>query len=97
MKKVYFSIILLLVSATTFAQENIESLLKQLCEDPVFAKQLSITEPSELQAFYKDNNFQPIWHENKAFQDWADQPLPDAARRLRDRPAIIGADASIIN
>jgi murein L,D-transpeptidase YcbB/YkuD len=69
MKKVYFSIILLLVSATTFAQENIESLLKQLCEDPVFAKQLSITEPSELQAFYKDNNFQPIWHENKAFQE----------------------------
>lgn len=69
MKKVYFSIILLLVSATTFAQENIESLLKQLCEDPVFAKQLSITEPSELQAFYKDNNFQPIWHANKTFQE----------------------------
>jgi hypothetical protein len=62
MKKVYFSIILLLVSATTFAQENIESLLKQLCEDPVFAKQLNITEPTQVTGFLcKDNNFQPIW------------------------------------
>jgi hypothetical protein len=49
-------------------KKTLKALLKQLCEDPVFAKQLSITEPSELQAFYKDNNFQPIWHENKHFK-----------------------------
>lgn len=32
-------------------------------------------------------------HEIKELQEWADRPLPDAARRLRDRPAITGADA----
>lgn len=32
-------------------------------------------------------------HENEELRNWADQPLPDAARRLRDRPAITGADA----
>ena len=26
-------------------------------------------------------------------RDWAAQPLPDAARRLRERPALTGADA----
>ena len=31
--------------------------------------------------------------ENKELQDWAAQPLPDLARRLRERPALIGADA----
>ena len=32
-------------------------------------------------------------HEIKELQEWADRPLPGAARRLRDRPAITGADA----
>lgn len=32
-------------------------------------------------------------HENEELRNWADQPLPDAARRLRERPAITGADA----
>ncbi|WP_439856418.1 Rz-like lysis system protein LysB [Pseudomonas yamanorum] len=31
--------------------------------------------------------------ENDELRKWADQPLPDAARRLRERPALIGADA----
>lgn len=31
--------------------------------------------------------------ENAELRDWANQPLPNAARRLRERPAIIGADA----
>jgi LysB family phage lysis regulatory protein len=29
--------------------------------------------------------------ENAELRDWADQPLPAAARRLRERPAITGA------
>ena len=29
--------------------------------------------------------------ENDELRNWADQPLPDAARRLRERPAITGA------
>ena len=31
--------------------------------------------------------------ENDELRNWADQPLPDAARRLRERPAITGAAA----
>ncbi|WP_019411173.1 Rz-like lysis system protein LysB [Pseudomonas psychrophila] len=31
--------------------------------------------------------------ENSSLRDWAAQPLPDVARRLRDRPALTGADA----
>jgi LysB family phage lysis regulatory protein len=31
--------------------------------------------------------------ENTALRDWAAQPLPDVARRLRERPALTGADA----
>ncbi|MNZ40945.1 hypothetical protein D3C78_584820 [compost metagenome] len=32
-------------------------------------------------------------HENDELRQWADQPIPDTARRLRQRPAITGADA----
>ena len=31
--------------------------------------------------------------ENDELRKWADQPLPDAARRLRERPALTGAAA----
>lgn len=31
--------------------------------------------------------------ENADLRAWATQPLPDAARRLRERPALTGADA----
>ena len=31
--------------------------------------------------------------ENAELRDWAAQSLPDAARRLRERPALTGADA----
>ncbi|MFK3642366.1 Rz-like lysis system protein LysB [Pseudomonas protegens] len=31
--------------------------------------------------------------ENADLRAWADQPLPDIARRLRERPALTGADA----
>lgn len=31
--------------------------------------------------------------ENTQLRDWAAQPLPDFARRLRQRPALTGADA----
>lgn len=32
-------------------------------------------------------------HENQELRDWAAQPLPAAARRLRERPTLTGADA----
>lgn len=31
--------------------------------------------------------------ENAELRDWAAQPMPDAARRMRKRPALTGADA----
>lgn len=31
--------------------------------------------------------------ENAELRSWATQPLPDVARRLRERPALTGADA----
>lgn len=34
-----------------------------------------------------------LTRENTALRHWADQPLPDAAARLRQRPALTGADA----
>lgn len=41
----------------------------------------------------RERQIEELKHEIKELQDWAGQPLPDAARRLRERPAIIGADA----
>ncbi|MGR3897106.1 hypothetical protein FW760_22130 [Pseudomonas sp. 1176_21] len=37
------------------------------------------------------NQIQELEHENAELADWSRQPLPVAARRLRERPAITGA------
>lgn len=34
-----------------------------------------------------------IQHDDPTVQPWADSPLPDRVRRLRERPALTGADA----
>lgn len=41
----------------------------------------------------RERLIEDLKHENDELRQWADQPLPDAARRLRERPAITGADA----
>ncbi|SMF23631.1 phage lysis regulatory protein, LysB family [Pseudomonas sp. LAIL14HWK12:I11] len=41
----------------------------------------------------RERQIEDLKHEIKELQEWADRPLPGAARRLRERPAIIGADA----
>lgn len=41
----------------------------------------------------RQRDIEELKHENQELRDWADQPLPDAARRLRERPALTGADA----
>lgn len=41
----------------------------------------------------RERLIEDLKHENKELREWADQPLPDTARRLRKRPAIVGADA----
>ncbi|MND95679.1 hypothetical protein D3C80_879420 [compost metagenome] len=49
----------------------------------------------ELRAGLADRErlIEDLKHENDELQQWADRPLPGAARRLRQRPAITGADA----
>ncbi|MGR2709560.1 Rz-like lysis system protein LysB [Pseudomonas sp. AU10] len=41
----------------------------------------------------RERTIEELKLENDDLQKWADQPLPDAARRLRERPALTGAAA----
>lgn len=41
----------------------------------------------------REHTIEALKHENAELRDWAALPLPDAARRLRERPALTGADA----
>jgi LysB family phage lysis regulatory protein len=41
----------------------------------------------------RERKIEDLKHENAELRLWADQPLPDAARRVRQRPAITGAAA----
>ncbi|VVM80616.1 hypothetical protein PS682_02314 [Pseudomonas fluorescens] len=41
----------------------------------------------------RERTIEELKRENDDLRKWADQPLPDAARRLRERPAITGAAA----
>ena len=41
----------------------------------------------------REQQIEVLKRENSALRDWAVQPLPDVARRLRERPALTGADA----
>lgn len=41
----------------------------------------------------RERTVEELKRENAELRNWAAQPLPDAARRLRDRPAITGAAA----
>ena len=41
----------------------------------------------------RQRKLETLTRENTALRHWADQPLPDAAARLRQRPALTGADA----
>ena len=41
----------------------------------------------------REQQIEVLKRENTALRDWAAQSLPDVARRLRERPALTGADA----
>lgn len=41
----------------------------------------------------RERTIEELKRENDDLRKWADQPLPDVARRLRERPAITGAAA----
>ncbi|KAF1072703.1 MAG: hypothetical protein GAK45_00138 [Pseudomonas citronellolis] len=41
----------------------------------------------------RQRQIEELTRENQELRDWAAQPLPAAARQLRERPLIVGADA----
>ena len=41
----------------------------------------------------REQQIEMLKRENTVLRDWTAQPLPDAARRLRERPTLNGADA----
>lgn len=41
----------------------------------------------------RHSQIEDLKHENQELRDWAAQPLPAAARRLRERPPLDSADA----
>lgn len=41
----------------------------------------------------REQQIEVLKRENTVLRDWAAQPLPDVTRRLRERPALTGADA----
>lgn len=41
----------------------------------------------------REHQIEELQRENQAFKDWTAQPLPEPARRLRQRPTITGANA----
>ncbi|MDF3935357.1 Rz-like lysis system protein LysB [Pseudomonas citronellolis] len=41
----------------------------------------------------RQRQIEDLKRENQELREWAAQPLPDDARRLRQRPAVTGADA----
>lgn len=41
----------------------------------------------------RERTIEELKRENAELRDWAAQPMPDVARRLRERPALTGADA----
>ena len=41
----------------------------------------------------REQQIEVLKRENTVLRDWAAQPLPDVARRLRERPTVTGADA----
>ena len=41
----------------------------------------------------RERTIEELKRENAELRTWATQPLPDAARRLRERPALTGPDA----
>lgn len=67
---------------------------KNLANERAEQAQLQIT-TTELRTLLAERQqaIEELTRENQELRDWARQPLPDAARRLRERPALTGAAA----
>ncbi len=57
------------------------------------AQQLQLLGELRIGLADRRHQIEDLKRENDQLRTWADQPLPPAARRLRERPALTGADA----
>jgi LysB family phage lysis regulatory protein len=75
-------------------QANADTLAATLATERTAQAQLQ-TRTDELRTLLaaRQRDIEELKRENQELRDWADQPLPLAARRLRERPALSGADA----
>lgn len=75
-------------------QANADNLAATLATERTAQAQLQ-TRTNELRTLLaaRQRDIEELQRENEELRDWAGQPLPAAARRLRERPALSGADA----
>ena len=75
-------------------QANADTLAATLATERTAQAQLQ-TRTTELRTLLaaRQRDIEELKRENEDLRRWADQPLPAAARRLRERPALSGADA----
>ncbi|KHL68871.1 hypothetical protein SF06_22070 [Pseudomonas flexibilis] len=75
-------------------QANADTLAATLATERNTQAQLQ-TRTTELRTLLaaRQRDIEELKRENEDLRRWADQPLPLAARRLRERPALTGADA----
>lgn len=76
------------------SQANADTLLQTLVNERDAQAQLRAQQDQLRQGLAKrERTIEELKRENSELRVWADQQLPDAARRLRERPALTGADA----
>lgn len=75
-------------------QANADNLAATLATERTAQAQLQ-TRTDELRTLLaaRQRDIEELKRENEDLRRWADQPLPVAARRLRERPVLTGADA----
>lgn len=74
--------------------EAIKTLNRALDEERLAQKKLQedrATKQALLSS--REHKIKELKSENEQLKAWADQPLPDDVRRLRERPALVGAGA----
>lgn len=73
---------------------TIKTLSKALDEERLAQKKLQEDRATKQALLYsREQKIKELKSENEQLKAWADQPLPDDVRRLRERPALVGAAA----
>lgn len=80
-------------AAITGMESSIDALDESVKRTEKTYERLATTQASLSQSLAKSQKtIEALRHENSAFKTWADTALPIAAQRLRERPAITGAE-----